>query len=160
MRFHHYMFVVLLLTAACTRSAESPSPTTPGPPAPQPPDNLQGLWTGTLTDGGVESSATTYLTRNYNSLTGAITLDGSISWTGSAGSATGTFRGIVNGPTLSFRIVVPVGGFTSPPSNKFCAATLVGTAADITGSQISGEYSGTNTCRGLVPFPGVLRITK
>jgi len=158
MRFHRSMFVVLLVTAACTRSAESPA-TPSGPQAPQVPD-LQGLWNGTLTDGGVESSTTTYLTRNYNSLTREITMDGSISWTGSAGTATGTFRGVVSGATMSFRIVVPVGGFTSPPSSKFCAATLVGTAADVTSNHISGEYSATNTCLGLVAIPGVLRMTK
>jgi hypothetical protein len=101
-----------------------------------------------------------YLTRNFDSFTGATTLDGPIDWTGGAGTAAGTFRGTLTGATLNFRIVVPVGGYTSPPSTKFCAATLVGTASDITSNQISGEYSGTNTCRGLVPVPGVLRIIK
>jgi hypothetical protein len=150
------LFCVLMASASCERNAglHSPnSPGSPGSPSPAPaPLNLTGTWTGSLTDNGtVTNNATLRLTHTNDTVTGTI------SWTG-ATTAAGTVNGTVSGKSFTFKIVIPVGGFTSPPSTRFCLASLSGTASDVTAEQINADYTGTNTCSGLVPFPGALRI--
>ncbi len=152
------LFFVLLLAAACEKNAglQSPnSPGSPGTPAPSPaPLSLTGTWTGSLTDNGTaRNDATLRLTHTNETVTGTI------NWTG-ATTAAGTVSGTVSGKTFTFKIVIPVGGFTSPPSTRFCLASLSGTATDVTAEQINADYTGTNTCSGLVPFPGALRIAR
>jgi hypothetical protein len=152
-----YIFVVALVTAACDRGSESP--TTPDDSPPQT-VSLQGNWSGTLTDNGVENRATLQLTQDYNNFTKVYSVSGPISWTSSTGSATGTFTGSLTGTTLGYRIIIPVGGFTSPPSSRFCSASIGGVATGVTRTLISADYSGTQTCRGLTPFPGVLQFRR
>jgi hypothetical protein len=117
--------------------------------------NLTGTWTGSIIDNGTaRHDATLRLTHTNQTVTGTI------SWAGGSTTAAGTFNGTLSGKTLTFRIIIPVGGFTSPPSSRFCLASLSGTAADVTAADISGDYTGTNTCSGLVPFPGALSVRK
>lgn len=115
---------------------------------------------GTLTQNGVENSVTLQLTQDYDNFNKHYTVSGPITWTGGSGTASGTFNGSLAGTTLGFRIIIPVGGFTSPPSSRFCSESLGGHAVDITGTQISGEYSGLNTCLGIDTFSGVLRLNR
>lgn len=152
------LLVLLLGAAACERNAGLQSPNSPGSPdspSPSPaPLNLTGTWQGSLTDNGtVTNDATLRLTHTNETVTGTI------SWTG-ATTAAGTVNGTVSGKSFTFKIVIPVGGFTSPPSTRFCLASLSGTASDVTAEQINADYTGTNTCSGLVPFPGALRIVR
>jgi hypothetical protein len=155
---HALLLCLLLGGAACERNAALQSPNAPGTPdSPTPPAaplNLTGNWTGSLTDNGtVKNDATLRLTHTNNNVTGTI------SWTGPT-TAMGTVSGTVSGGTFSFRIVIPVGGFTSPPSTRFCLASLTGLAVDVSAEQINADYTGTNTCSGLVPFPGALRVAR
>ena len=149
-------FVTAALTAACGRGAKPPSPTAPGPgpsTPPPPPLNLTGTWTGSIVDNGtVWNDVTLRLNQTQQ------TVSGTINWVG-ATTAAGTFTGTVSGNALTFRINIPVGGFTAPPSNRFCLAALSG-LADISATAIAGDYTGTNTCSGLVPFPGALSVSK
>ena len=153
--------LLVLVTAGCDRSAPTATPTSPGSPSPSPtpaaPLNLTGTWTGSITDHtGARNDTTLRLTQTNQTVSGTIT------WTGGANTAAGTFAATVTGRTISFRINIPVGGFTSPASSRFCLATLLGTASSTTaGAEFSGDYTGTNTCiPGLVPFPGALSVNK
>jgi hypothetical protein len=150
------VLALVLAAASCDRNPGLRSPNSPGSPdspTPAPPPlNLTGTWTGSLTDNGtVTNNATLRLTHTNDNVTGTI------SWTG-ATTAAGSVSGTVSGGSFTFKIVIPVGGFTSPPSTRFCLASLTGTAIDVNSDQISGDYTGTNTCSGLVPFPGALRL--
>jgi hypothetical protein len=152
------LFGLVLAASSCERNPGLQSPNSPGSPdSPSPapaPLNLSGTWTGSLTDNGTTTNnATLRLTHTNDNVTG------SISWTG-ATTAAGNVTGTVSGRTFTFKIVIPVGGFTNPPSTRFCLASLTGTASDVSSEQISADYTGTNTCSGLVPFPGALRLDR
>jgi hypothetical protein len=148
-----WLLLLAVAVAACDRGKPSSIPTSPGSPAPAP-MNLAGKWTGTIADnGGAANDVTLRLNQTDETVTGTI------NWTG-ATTAAGTFKGTVSGKALTFRIIIPVGGFTSPPSTRFCLAALDGAAAGVRDTEISSEYTGTNTCSGLVPFPGVLQVRR
>lgn len=153
------LIVVLLGTSGCDRNPGLQSPTSPGSPggtpSPSPaPLNLTGTWKGSLTDNGTaKNEATIQLTHTNNDVTGTI------NWVGVT-TATGTVTGTVSGRNWTFRISIPMGGFTSPAASRFCMAQMNGTAAGVSGDQIDADYTGTNTCSALVPFPGVLHIVR
>ena len=154
------LLIVLLLGASgCERNPGLQSPTSPGSPggtpSPSPaPLNLTGTWKGSLTDNGTaKNEATIQLTHTNNDVTGTI------NWVGVT-TATGTVTGTVSGKTLTFRISIPMGGFTSPAASRFCMAQMNGTTASVSADQIDADYTGTNTCSALVPFPGALHIAR
>ena len=60
-------------------------------------------------------------------------------------SRTGALTGTVSGTTLSWTASFPAGPNDPTPS---CTATLTGTLSDITGSSLSGAYSGKDSCEG------------
>jgi hypothetical protein len=148
-----WVLVLALVAAACDRGNPSSTPTSPGSSAPIP-LNITGTWRGSIADnGGAASDVTLRLTHDSKNQT----VTGTVNWTG-ATTAAGTFTGTVAGKTLTYRIIIPVGGFTSPASTRFCLATLNGAAAGVTATEFSSEYTGTNTCSGLVPLPGALQV--
>ena len=151
--------VMILATTSCDRNPGLQSPTAPGSPggtpSPSPaPLNLTGTWKGSLTDNGTaKNEATIQLTHTNNDVTGTI------NWVGVT-TATGTVTGTVSGSNWTFRISIPMGGFTSPAASRFCMAQMNGTAAGVSTDQIDADYTGTNTCSALVPFPGALHIVR
>jgi hypothetical protein len=146
-----WLLVLAVVAAGCDRGNPSSTPTSPGSSAPL---NITGTWTGSIADnGGAASDVTLRLT--HDSVKQTVT--GTVNWTG-ATTAAGTLTGTVSGMTLLFRIFIPVGGFTSPASSRFCLATLNGVAPGVTSTEFSSEYTGTNTCSGLVPLPGALQV--
>ena len=156
---HALLLVLLVAASACDRNPGLQSPNAPGSPggtpSPSPaPLNLSGTWTGSLVDNGtVKNEATIQLTHTNT------TVSGTINWVG-ATTATGTVTGTVSGKSLTFRISIPMGGFTSPASSRFCMAQMNGTAAGVSTDQIDADYTGTNTCSALVPFPGALHLVR
>jgi hypothetical protein len=153
---------LLLLLAvaggACDRSSPSSTPTSPGSPE-STAVNLAGTWTGSIADnGGAANDVTLRLSQTDDPASGTKKITGTINWIG-ATTAVGTFAGTLSGKDLFFRINIPVGGFISPPSSRFCGAVLNGvTAGAVTATEFSGAYTGTNTCSGLVPLPGALQV--
>ena len=73
-------------------------------------------------------------------------VDGSLLFSFLSGliSATGTVSGALDGNTLTFEMVIPVGGSPQKPS---CSSTATGTAT-VSNTVINAAYSGTNTCDG------------
>ena len=147
-----WVLVLALVASACDKGNPS-SPTSPGSSKPIP-LSVTGTWTGSIADNGGAASDVT-LRLNHDSVKQTVT--GTVNWTG-ATTAAGTFTGTVAGKALTYRIIIPVGGFTSPPSTRFCFATINGAATGVTATEFSSEYTGTNTCSGLVPLPGALQV--
>ena len=118
----------------------------PGDPCPTPGIALSGTYTGQASDNSGPGTLALVVTQSGSTITGSMTLVA----VGITGSITGhgTFSGKVCGSTLTFTASIPVGGFPSPYAS--CAATMNGTANNVTSSRISGTYSGNNSCTGSV----------
>jgi hypothetical protein len=154
-----WVLVLAVVASACDRSSPSSTPTSPGSPG-SAPVNLAGTWTGSIADnGGAANDVTLRLSQTDDPASGTMKVTGTINWTG-ATTAVGTFAGTLSGKDLFFRIIIPVGGFISPPSTRFCLAGLNGVARGVTATEFSSDYTGTNTCSGLVPFPGALQVRR
>jgi hypothetical protein len=67
----------------------------------------------------------------------------------------GTVSGTLDGATLTLRMNFPAGGDVPTP---ICVTDLTGSAS-ITGNQIAGRYSGTDSCEGLFAN-GQLTLTR
>ena len=67
----------------------------------------------------------------------------------------GTVSGTLNGSTLTLRMIFPAGGDVPTP---ICVTDLAGNAS-IAGNQLTGTYSGTDSCEGLFAN-GQLSLTK
>ena len=115
-------------------------------PCPTPATTLGGTYTGQASDNTGPGTLTLVLTQSGSTITGSMTLVA----VGIAGSITGhgTVSGKVCGPKLTFTASIPVGGFPSPYAS--CAATMNGTADNVTSSIIHGSYAGNNSCTGSV----------
>jgi hypothetical protein len=68
----------------------------------------------------------------------------------------GTVSGTVSGSSLAFTLRVPAGGFSEPWTG--CTAEVTG-SADVSGSSMSGNYKGSNSCTGVVSS-GQFTLTK
>jgi hypothetical protein len=126
-----------------------------------------GMWSGSMS----ESGGTMMGSRTMGGVMGGMmggTTPGQMEWqlmqngsdmTGymdmAAFRGTGrmTMTGRTSGQTLTFTMTIPSGGMP----DAGCGATAMGTA-QMSGTAMTGSYSGTNTCSG--PFNGQVNLTK
>ncbi len=101
--------------------------------------DLNGTWTGSATDSTGQFIVSLTITQTGANVTGTATLsdqrNGSV-------IGTGNISGTLNGPTLTFTITT---------HSSSCTITLTGTTTGIVTSnvnQMSGTYTGTNSCSG------------
>ena len=102
--------------------------------------------TGTFSGVGSDSLSELGYEMTWNLTQSGQRVDGSLLFISLSGliSATGTVSGALDGDTLTFEVVIPVGGSPQKPS---CSSTATGTAT-VSNTVIKATYSGTNTCDG------------
>ena len=129
-----FVFVFVSFMGILSISCGSP-PTTPSSATPTPTPNVLNL-TGSFYGPYIDSA--------YNSDTGNmiwnLTQTGAhisgtcaIGFQGLGGTEDGTVSGTLTGTTLSFTILIPVGGYTAYPS---CSFSMSGTASNVTNATI------------------------
>lgn len=117
------------------------------------PLQVAGSWAGTATDSSGPGQISWVITQSGTSFSGTV----KVIDTGSGIRMTGTVSGTVSGSTLSFGISVPPGGINDVRW-AHCSVSMTGTAS-VSGSSLSGNYSGTNSCSGGVSY-GTLTLRK
>ena len=149
-----------VIALACGSQAPS-APSTETPPiAVQPARaDLTGRWTGTGADSYSPERVTWVLAQSDSTVTGTAEFAPVDPADGSCASChklrKGTVSGTLAGATLTLRMNFPAGSDVPTP---ICVTDLSGTAA-MAGNQLTGTYSGTDTCEGLFAN-GQLTLTK
>ena len=130
----------------------SPPPATTNPPAPSPAPPATGLvtgtWEGTGSDSFSAERVTWTLTQSEATVTGRVELSPMDPNDGSCASChklrKGTVTGTIDGATLTLSMNFPAGGDVPTP---VCITDLTATAT-VSGNQLTGSYTGTDTCEG------------
>lgn len=136
---------------ACGGSHGSPTPTQPASPGSSP-VNLTGTWSGSASDSSGPGQMTWQLTQTDSSLSGTVTIID----TGTKLSGRGFVSGTISGSMMPFSISIPGGGFDSPYES--CTASVAGDG-QVSGSSITGTYSGSHSCTGAITS-GQLTLNK
>ena len=125
----------LMFVTACAGSASVP--TAPAPAAAAANTNASGTWIGTSADSTGRENMTWALTQNGNAITGTMNIgDTSRSMMGN-----GSMQGTISGSTVSFRMTVPIGGFSSTMSSCSMLVDGQGQMSD-DGHTMTGTYAG------------------
>jgi hypothetical protein len=140
-----------LMVVACGSPVPPAAPSAPSPatsPAPASQGNLTGTWSGSGSDSFSAEQVTWVLTQSNSTVTGRAELSPVDPADGSCASChklrKGTVDGRFDGSTLTVRINFPAGGDVPTP---ICTTDLTGTATVIA-NQLTGTYSGTDSCEG------------
>jgi hypothetical protein len=151
-----------VMTVACGSQQAppaAPSTATPGSSAPPELTSLTGTWSGSGADSYSPERVKWVLAQSGSNVTGTAELTPMDPADGSCASChklrKGTVSGTLNGATLTLRMNFPAGGDVPTP---VCVTDLTGTAS-LTGNQLAGIYSGTDSCEGLFAN-GQLSLTK
>lgn len=148
-------FVVFVdsFVVACGSSPAGPTPQSPSAaPVAGPSVNLNGTWNGSGTDSQGTAVVNWVLAQDGTTVSGTVTTRSVNPTDGSCGSChrnkSGTVTGTALGNTLTLTMSFAAGVNGDP--TPACSATLSGTASAVVADQISGTYSGADTCEG--PF--------
>jgi hypothetical protein len=131
----------------------SMAPTGPAPvpatPTPAAPIDLTGAWTGTSTDSQGITVVTWTIAQSGEALTGTVATRAPDPADGSCNAChrnkSGTFTGTVTAGTLAMTMTFAAGVDGDP--TPICSATMTGSASTIAG-ELSGSYTGSDTCEG------------
>jgi hypothetical protein len=143
--------LVYALAIACGSSPVRPTAQSPSSaPVAGPSVNVNGTWSGTANDSQGTTVVSWALSQDGSAVSGTVTTravnptDGSCSscHRNKSGTVTATASG--NTLTLTMAFAAGVNGDPTPA----CSATLTGTASTVAADQISGTYSGSDTCEG------------
>ena len=158
-RTGHHLFSGLALALLAFISAEAcggsggsstqPSPTSPSASGPV---SLSGTWIGSASDSSGPGQMSWQVTQAGGSFSGTATLTDTATGLGGRGSVSGT----VSNSSIHFSISIPAGGFDSPYAA--CTANVSGDGQAST-SSITGTYSGSNSCAGIITS-GQLTLNK
>jgi hypothetical protein len=143
-----------------TPAAPSVSPlSTPAPPTRPTTAGLSGTWSGTGSDSFSAERVLWVLAQSDSTITGNVELAPVDPTDGSCASChklrKGTVTGTFDGSTLTIRMIFPTGGDVPTP---ICATELTATGS-VTGDQLTGTYTGTDTCEGFYAN-GQLALTR
>ena len=144
--------VVLAAGAVALACGSSPAPAVPSGTATPPPStriDLTGTWSGTGADSYSPERIKWVLAQSDAKVTGTAEFAPMDPADGSCASChklrKGNITGTFDGTTLTLRMNFPAGGDVPTP---ICVTDLTGSAT-LAGSQITGTYSGSDTCEGL-----------
>ena len=147
---------VTTLACGSQQAPAAPSSATPATPART---DLSGTWSGSGTDSYSPERVKWVLAQSGSNVTGTAELAPMDPADGSCASChklrKGTVSGTLNGTTLTLQMNFPAGGDVPTP---ICVTDLAGNAS-IAGNQLTGTYSGTDSCEGLFAN-GQLSLTK
>lgn len=134
-------FITFLALSLGVAGAGCGSPTQPS--AASTVVNLTGTWSGSASDSSGPGQMTWQMTQTGSSCSGTLTMTDA----GANINGRGSVSGSISGPSIRFALSVPAGGFDSPYTS--CSADVSGDA-QVSGSSITGTYSGANSCTGAV----------
>jgi hypothetical protein len=127
----------------------APIASVPATPATTPRTGLTGTWSGSGSDSFSAERVTWVLAQSDANVTGTAAFAPVDPLDGSCASChklrKGTLSGSFEGATLTLRMSFPADGDGPTP---ICVTELSGSAA-IVGNQLTGTYSGTDTCEGV-----------
>jgi len=150
-----------VVTLACGSPTPPSAPSAQAPLNPAPParTNLTGRWTGTGSDSYSPERVTWVLAQTESTVSGTVDFAPVDPSDGSCASChklrKGTVSGTVDGATLTLRMNFPIG---ADVPTSVCGTDLSGTAA-LAGNQLTGTYSGTDSCEGVFAN-GQLTLTR
>ena len=152
--------VVLAASAIALACGSSPAPVVPSQTTTPPPRaTLTGTWSGTGADSYSPERIKWVLAQADANVTGTAEFAPMNPADGSCASChklrKGNITGTFDGTTLTLRMNFPAGGDVPTP---ICVTDLTGSAT-VAGSQITGTYSGSDTCEGLFAN-GQLTLTR
>jgi hypothetical protein len=144
---------MLVVAIACGGSPSRPSSTAPpaAPPAPPAPISISGAWTGTSVDSQGTTVVNWTIDQRGPDVSGTVTTRAPDPTDGSCNAChrnkSGTFTGTIAGDllTLTLHFAAGVDGDPTP----ICSATMTGSASRIASGDLSGTYSGSDSCEGL-----------
>lgn len=148
---------ILIVAIACgsptgpTPAAQPAQPAAPASPVPQPLD-ISGAWSGTSIDSQGTTVVNWTIAQSGADVAGTVTTRAPDPADGSCNAChrnkSGTFTGTIAGDvlTLTLRFAAGVDGDPTP----ICSATMTGSAARLLSGDLSGSYTGADTCEG--PF--------
>jgi hypothetical protein len=144
---------MLVVAVACGGSPARPSPPVQpiAPPAPAAPIGISGAWTGTSVDSQGTTVVNWTIAQSGSDVSGTVTTRAPDPADGSCNAChrnkSGTFTGTIAGDvlTLTLHFAAGVDGDPTP----ICSATMTGSASRIASGDLSGTYSGSDTCEGL-----------
>jgi hypothetical protein len=125
---------------ACEGSTTAP---TGSPGSSSTTSSLTGTWQGTASDSSGPGQMTWVITQSGGSISGTMTLTDTATKLGGRGSISGS----VSGSTIRFTLTVPAGGFDAPYGS--CTSEVSG-EAEVSGTALTGSYSGSNSCEGAI----------
>jgi hypothetical protein len=146
---------VLLVAAACG----SPSPTMPS--TSKAPPSARGAWSGTSVDSQGTTLVTWTITQTGAEVSGTVQTrapgvdDGSCNFCHR--NKNGIFAGTISGDLLTMTLQFAAGLDGDP--TPICSATMTGSAAGLSAGQLSGTYSGSDSCEGAF-LGGTLAMTR
>lgn len=141
----------LVVAIACGGSPARPSPL-PQPVTPPlaQPIGISGAWTGTSVDSQGTTVVNWTITQSGSDVSGTVTTRAPDPTDGSCNAChrnkSGTFTGTIAGDvlTLTLHFAAGVDGDPTP----ICSATMTGAASRIASGDLSGNYTGSDTCEG------------
>jgi hypothetical protein len=138
------------------------TPTTPSAPAPTPTTgSVAGAWTGTSIDSQGTTIVTWTVTQAGAEVSGTVQTrapgidDGSCNFCHR--NKDGTFSGTVSGDVLTMNLKFAAGVDGDP--TPICSATMTGSAAGAAAGQLSGTYTGSDSCEGAF-LNGTIAMTR
>jgi hypothetical protein len=139
---------VMTLACGSQMPPAAPSVSAPTTPATPPRTTLTGTWSGSGSDSFSAERVTWVLAQSDTNVTGTAEFAPVDPLDGSCASChklrKGTFSGSFDGVTLTLRMSFPARDDVPTP---ICVTDLSGTGAMV-GNQLTGTYSGTDTCEG------------
>jgi hypothetical protein len=149
---------LLIVAIACGGSPTRPSQTTSPPPPAQPtqpapqPASISGDWTGTSVDSQGTTVVNWTIAQSGSDVAGTVTTRAPDPADGSCNAChrnkSGTFTGTIAGDVLTLTLTFAAGVNGDP--TPICSATMTGSASRIAAGDLSGVYTGSDTCEG--PF--------
>jgi hypothetical protein len=140
---------VLLVVAAVTLVAVAcGSPTMPSKTSPPP--SATGAWSGTSVDSQGTTLVIWTITQTGTEVSGTVQTrapgvdDGSCNFCHR--NKNGTFAGTITGDVLTMNLQFAAGVDGDP--TPICSATMTGSAAGVAVGQLSGTYTGSDSCEG------------
>jgi hypothetical protein len=130
------------------------------PTMPSKPLSVAGAWSGTSVDSQGTTVVAWTLTENGTQVSGTVQTRAPDPDDGSCNAChrnkSGTFAGTIAGDVLTLNLQFAAGVAGDP--TPICSATMTGSAASL-GRQLSGAYTGSDTCEGTF-LNGTITMTR
>jgi hypothetical protein len=170
MRVHLLLTAAALsfLAAACGSSTMPTTPTAPTTPttpsSPTPPAttlDVAGAWNGTSVDSQGATVVSWTVAQDGTQVSGTVHTSAPDPNDGSCNAChrnkSGTFTGTISDGVLTMTLHFAAGVDGDP--TPICSATMTGSAASLTAGQLSGSYTGSDTCEGAF-LNGTIAMTR